>query len=161
MAVRIERSGSVWTVIHSRPEARNAMDASSADDLVAAFEEFDADASANVAVFWGEGGAFCAGVGIGAAAEGGGAAVAWAGAGGGAAVACAGTGFGLGLGFAGAASGAAVAVAEGLPAGCSFSGAPGAAVAPGVEPGAAAVPGGTEPSGGSGGNTDCDSVCTP
>jgi enoyl-CoA hydratase len=61
MAVRIERSGSVWTVIHSRPEARNAMDARSADDLVAAFEEFDADASANVAVFWGEGGAFCAG----------------------------------------------------------------------------------------------------
>lgn len=61
MAVRIEKSGSVWTVVHSRPEARNAMDARSADDLVAAFEEFDADASANVAVFWGEGGAFCAG----------------------------------------------------------------------------------------------------
>jgi enoyl-CoA hydratase len=61
MAVRIEKSGSVWTVIHSRPEARNAMDAKSADDLVAAFETFDADPSANVAVFWGEGGAFCAG----------------------------------------------------------------------------------------------------
>ena len=61
MAVRIEKSGSVWTVIHSRPEARNAMDARSADDLVAAFETFDADPSANVAVFWGEGGAFCAG----------------------------------------------------------------------------------------------------
>ena len=26
MSVRIEKSGSVWTVIHSRPEARNAMD---------------------------------------------------------------------------------------------------------------------------------------
>jgi enoyl-CoA hydratase len=61
MAVRIEKSGSVWTVIHSRPEARNAMDARSADDLVAAFEAFDADRSANAAVFWGEGGAFCAG----------------------------------------------------------------------------------------------------
>jgi enoyl-CoA hydratase len=61
MVVRIEKSASVWTVVHSRPEARNAMDAKSADDLVAAFEEFDADASANVAVFWGEGGAFCAG----------------------------------------------------------------------------------------------------
>ena len=61
MAVRIEKSGSVWTVIHSRPEARNAMDPKSADDLVAAFERFDADQSANVAVFWGEGGAFCAG----------------------------------------------------------------------------------------------------
>lgn len=61
MAVRIEKSGSVWTVIHSRPEARNAMDPRSADDLVAAFEAFDADNAANVAVFWGEGGAFCAG----------------------------------------------------------------------------------------------------
>jgi enoyl-CoA hydratase len=61
MTVRIEKSGSVWTVIHSRPEARNAMDPRSADDLVAAFEQFDADTSANVAVFWGEGGAFCAG----------------------------------------------------------------------------------------------------
>ena len=61
MSVRIEKSGSVWTVIHSRPEARNAMDARSADELVAAFEQFDADSGANVAVLWGEGGAFCAG----------------------------------------------------------------------------------------------------
>jgi enoyl-CoA hydratase len=61
VTVRIEKSGSVWTVIHSRPEARNAMDAPSADALVAAFEQFDAEPSANVAVFWGEGGAFCAG----------------------------------------------------------------------------------------------------
>jgi enoyl-CoA hydratase len=61
MAVRVEKSGSVWTVIHSRPEARNAMDASSAEELVAAFERFDADEAADVAVFWGEGGAFCAG----------------------------------------------------------------------------------------------------
>jgi enoyl-CoA hydratase len=61
MAVRIDKSGPVWTVIHSRPEARNAMDAASADALVAAFEAFDADATASVAVFWGEGGAFCAG----------------------------------------------------------------------------------------------------
>jgi enoyl-CoA hydratase len=61
MSVRIEKSGTVWTVIHSRPEARNAMDPKSADDLVAAFEQFDGDTSANVAVFWGEGGAFCAG----------------------------------------------------------------------------------------------------
>jgi enoyl-CoA hydratase len=61
MSVRIDKSGSVWTVIHSRPEARNAMDPKSADALVAAFEQFDRDPSANVAVFWGEGGAFCAG----------------------------------------------------------------------------------------------------
>jgi len=61
MAVRIEKSGSVWTVIHSRPEARNAMDPASADALVAAFQSFDADSTADVAVLWGEGGAFCAG----------------------------------------------------------------------------------------------------
>jgi enoyl-CoA hydratase len=61
MSVRIEKSGSVWTVIHSRPEARNAMDGKSADALVEAFETFDRDPAASVAVFWGEGGAFCAG----------------------------------------------------------------------------------------------------
>jgi enoyl-CoA hydratase len=51
----------VWTVIHSRAEARNAMDPESADALVAAFQQFDRDAQAAVAVLWGEGGAFCAG----------------------------------------------------------------------------------------------------
>ena len=40
MAVRIEKSGSVWTLIHSRPEARNAMDPDSADALQAAFLKF-------------------------------------------------------------------------------------------------------------------------
>ena len=61
MAVRVEKNGSVWTVIHDRPEARNAMDPASADALTAAFLEFDADKSASVAVFYGAGGAFCAG----------------------------------------------------------------------------------------------------
>lgn len=61
MSVRIEKSGPVWTVIHSRAEARNAMDPDSAVALYEAFLEFDADESASVAVFWGEGGAFCAG----------------------------------------------------------------------------------------------------
>lgn len=49
------------SVIHSRPEARNAMDPGSADALVDAFLAFEADDSAHVAVLWGEGGAFCAG----------------------------------------------------------------------------------------------------
>jgi enoyl-CoA hydratase len=61
MAVRIEKKGRVWTVIHSRAEARNAMDPESADALVAAFEAFDRNPEAAVAVLWGEGGAFCAG----------------------------------------------------------------------------------------------------
>jgi enoyl-CoA hydratase len=61
MSVRIEKDGAVWTVIHDRPEARNAMDPDSADALTEAFLEFDADDAASVAVFWGSGGAFCAG----------------------------------------------------------------------------------------------------
>lgn len=61
MAVRIEKDGTVWTVIHSRPNARNAMDPESAAALYDAFLEFDASNDAHVAVFWGEGGAFCAG----------------------------------------------------------------------------------------------------
>jgi enoyl-CoA hydratase len=61
MTVRIDRDGPVWTVIHSRPEARNAMDPTSARDLFDAFVAFDDHPDASVAVFWGEGGAFCAG----------------------------------------------------------------------------------------------------
>ena len=61
MAVKVEKNGSVWTVIHDRPEARNAMDPASGDALTAAFLEFDADKKASVAVFYGAGGAFCAG----------------------------------------------------------------------------------------------------
>ncbi len=61
MTVRIEKQGKLWTVIHSRPEAKNAMDPASAAALEAAFVEFDRDADAAVAVLWGEGGAFCAG----------------------------------------------------------------------------------------------------
>ena len=61
MGVRIDKAGGVWTVIHSRPEARNAVNAASAEALVAAFAAFDADRDASVAVLWGEGGAFCAG----------------------------------------------------------------------------------------------------
>jgi enoyl-CoA hydratase len=61
MAVRVEQRGSVVTVIHSRPEARNAMDPQSADALAKAFQRFEREPTANVAVLWGEGGTFCAG----------------------------------------------------------------------------------------------------
>src|SRR5260370_2492928 len=61
MTVRIEKAGPVWTIIHDRPEARNAMDPDSADALTTAFLQFDADKDASVAVFYGAGGAFCAG----------------------------------------------------------------------------------------------------
>jgi enoyl-CoA hydratase len=53
MTVRIEKDGAVWTVVHSRAEARNAMDPDSADALTRAFLEFDADDKAAVAVLWG------------------------------------------------------------------------------------------------------------
>jgi len=70
MSVRIEKQGKVWTVIHSRPEAKNAMDPASAQALEEAFVAFNADAQAAVAVLWGEGGAFCAGFDLKQAAKG-------------------------------------------------------------------------------------------
>lgn len=59
--VRVERSGPVTTVIMNRPEARNAVNGPAAAELFAAFEEFDHDDSASVAVLFGENGTFCAG----------------------------------------------------------------------------------------------------
>ena len=41
MSVEIEKDGHVWTVIHNRPEARNAVDPQAAEELVAAFLEFE------------------------------------------------------------------------------------------------------------------------
>lgn len=61
MAVYVERSGPVTTIINERPEARNAVDPATADALVEAFESFDRDPDAKVAVFFGSHGAFCAG----------------------------------------------------------------------------------------------------
>ncbi|SFA78122.1 enoyl-CoA hydratase [Amycolatopsis marina] len=61
MAVRVERSGPVTTVILAQPEKRNAVDGPTASALAEAFRAFDADEDAAVAVLWGEGGAFCAG----------------------------------------------------------------------------------------------------
>jgi enoyl-CoA hydratase len=59
--VRVERSGPVTTVVMNRPEARNAVNGPTGAALYAAFEEFDRDDAASVAVLWGEGGTFCAG----------------------------------------------------------------------------------------------------
>jgi enoyl-CoA hydratase/carnithine racemase len=59
--VRVDRDGPVWTVVLSRPEARNAVDGPTAQALANAFREFDAAEDAKVAVLWGEGGTFCAG----------------------------------------------------------------------------------------------------
>ena len=60
MTVSIEKTQDVWTIIHDRPQARNAVDTEHAEALVAAFLEFE-HGPAKVAVFWGKGGNFCAG----------------------------------------------------------------------------------------------------
>jgi enoyl-CoA hydratase len=70
MSVRVEKSGTVTTVVLSRPERRNAVDRETAEALSAAFEAFDADDDAHVAVLFGEGGTFCAGADLVAVSEG-------------------------------------------------------------------------------------------
>jgi enoyl-CoA hydratase len=59
--VRVERTGPVTTVIMNRPGARNAVNGPAAAELYHAFDEFDKDDSASVAVLWGDNGTFCAG----------------------------------------------------------------------------------------------------
>lgn len=61
MAVRVDRSGPVTTVILDRPEVRNAVDGRTAALLAEAFADFEADPDAAVAVLFGAGGTFCSG----------------------------------------------------------------------------------------------------
>lgn len=61
MSVNVIRSGPITTVILDRPHARNAVDGPTARALYEAFDEFDRDDSAAVAVLWGDHGTFCAG----------------------------------------------------------------------------------------------------
>ena len=61
MSVSVVRNGAVTTVVLNRPHAKNAVDGPTALALYEAFEEFDSDESASVAVLWGDHGTFCAG----------------------------------------------------------------------------------------------------
>ena len=70
MSLRVERSKDVVVVTLDRPERRNAVDAATAQELLAAFREFDGDPSASVAILTGAGGTFCAGADLKAMAEG-------------------------------------------------------------------------------------------
>ena len=70
MPVRVERNGSVTTVVLSRPEVRNAVDGPTAQNLAEAFRVFEAEEPARVAVLFGEGGNFCAGADLKAVASG-------------------------------------------------------------------------------------------
>ncbi len=61
MTIEIEKNDRVFTIIINRPEARNAIDRPSANQLVEAFRGFEADDDSDVAVLYGAGGNFCAG----------------------------------------------------------------------------------------------------
>jgi enoyl-CoA hydratase len=66
--VLIESSGPVWTVIINRPEAKNAVDPETAQLLREAFDAFEEDDEARVAVLTGAEGTFCSGFDLKAAA---------------------------------------------------------------------------------------------
>ncbi len=70
MSVDYSVEDSVAVVTLNRPERRNAVDATTASDLAAAFRHFDADSGASVAVLTGAGGTFCAGADLKALSEG-------------------------------------------------------------------------------------------
>jgi enoyl-CoA hydratase len=68
-AVETRRDGAVTLVTLRRPEVRNAVDGPTAQALYEAFLAFDSDPQANVAVFHGDHGHFCAGWDLQAAAR--------------------------------------------------------------------------------------------
>lgn len=69
MTVTSERVGDVTTVVLSRPEVRNAVDSTTAAELVSAFRSFESSDS-SVAVLYGDGGTFCSGADLHAVAAG-------------------------------------------------------------------------------------------
>jgi len=79
--LRVDRHGPVTVVTIDRPERRNAVDRVTADALLEAFQAFEADGDASVAVLTGAGGNFCAGADLQAIASGAGNRVAEDGAG--------------------------------------------------------------------------------
>jgi enoyl-CoA hydratase len=68
--VLFEIVGRTTVVTLARPERRNAVDAATAAELVAAFERFDADPECDVAILTGAWGTFCAGADLQAIAQG-------------------------------------------------------------------------------------------
>jgi enoyl-CoA hydratase len=70
VSVRYELVDRIAIVTIDRPEVRNAVDAKTAEALAAAFNRFDADEGALVAVLTGAGGYFCAGADLKAVAAG-------------------------------------------------------------------------------------------
>src|SRR5579862_2321612 len=60
-SVLIERDGNLAIVTINRPQARNAVNSATAQQLAQAFEAFDRDDSLRVAILTGSGNTFCAG----------------------------------------------------------------------------------------------------
>jgi enoyl-CoA hydratase len=70
MSVHVDQRGPVTVVTLDRPEVRNAVDSTHARALTEAFEAFERDDAASVAVLYGAGGVFCAGADLGAVTRG-------------------------------------------------------------------------------------------
>ncbi|WP_419253134.1 crotonase/enoyl-CoA hydratase family protein [Caulobacter sp. ErkDOM-YI] len=68
--VELTTDGPVWTVTINRPERRNAVDPATALQLNAAFDAFEADETAAVAILTGANGTFCSGFDLTVAASG-------------------------------------------------------------------------------------------
>ena len=69
-SVSIDRDRDVFVVTINRPQVRNAIDIATSEVLLGAFEEFEHDDSASVAVLTGADGTFCAGADLKAIASG-------------------------------------------------------------------------------------------
>jgi enoyl-CoA hydratase len=70
LTVRYQVDGAVVTVTMDRPAVRNAVDAATAEELVASFRRFAEDETLSVAVLTGSGNTFCAGFDLKAVAAG-------------------------------------------------------------------------------------------
>ena len=70
MEVIVENLGKICTITINRPEARNAVNRKTADQLVEAFSAFEQDDRSSVAVLYGAGGHFCAGADLKAVSRG-------------------------------------------------------------------------------------------
>ena len=68
--VQVADDGGVRIVTIDRPDKRNAVDRPTADELEAAFADFDADDALSVAILTGARGTFCAGADLTGVAEG-------------------------------------------------------------------------------------------
>ena len=70
MSIQIDRNYPVYTVIIDNPEVKNAVDGETARKLADAFQQFERDKKALVAVLWGSNGNFCSGANLKAISEG-------------------------------------------------------------------------------------------